>query len=99
MEERLLGSEVNERRDIKGRIWIESKSIWRIAFPSILFRVTSFGMLVVTQSYMGHISELDLAAYALVQTLGVRFVNGILVSSFFLCFLLLELHYKIIDLL
>ncbi|KAH7854276.1 hypothetical protein Vadar_012024 [Vaccinium darrowii] len=36
--------------------------------------------MVVTQSFIGHISELDLAAYALVETLTVRFANGILLG-------------------
>lgn len=79
-EERLLGPETQEQNDLKTRIWVESKLIWRIAFPSILSRVTSFGMIVVTQVFLGHVDELDLAAYALVQSILVRFVNGILVS-------------------
>lgn len=82
IEERLLGSEVEGERDLRAKIWEESKMTWRIAFPSILFRITSFGTLVVTQVFIGRISQLDLAAYALVQTILIRFVNGILVSSF-----------------
>ncbi|KAE9465759.1 hypothetical protein C3L33_02318, partial [Rhododendron williamsianum] len=78
VEERLLGSEEEGRSDLKWRIWVESKKIWRVAAPGILARVSSFGLMVVTQSFIGHISELDLAAYALVQSLTVRFVNGIL---------------------
>ncbi|KAL1825006.1 hypothetical protein ACET3Z_011784 [Daucus carota] len=35
---------------------------------------------MVTQSFIGHISPLDLAGYALVQTITVRFVNGILLG-------------------
>ncbi|KAL6988614.1 hypothetical protein U1Q18_014366 [Sarracenia purpurea var. burkii] len=80
-EERLLGSKAREEGgDLKWRIWEESKKMWRVAFPGILARVTSFGLIVVTQSFIGHLSELDLAAYALVQTLTVRFVNGILLG-------------------
>ncbi|XP_028088174.1 protein DETOXIFICATION 24-like isoform X2 [Camellia sinensis] len=66
--------------DLKKRVWVESRKIWRVAFPGILARVSSFGTLVITQSFMGHISELDLAAYALVQTLIVRFSNGMLLG-------------------
>ncbi|KAA8544462.1 hypothetical protein F0562_022498 [Nyssa sinensis] len=79
-EERLLRSEVEDASDLKARIWVESKKIWRVAFPGILARVTSFGIIVVTQSFIGHINELDLSAYALVQTLTVRFVNGLLIG-------------------
>ncbi|KAH7853932.1 hypothetical protein Vadar_008239 [Vaccinium darrowii] len=81
IEERLLRTEEEDRSDLKRRIWVESKKIWRVAAPGILARVASFGLLVVTQSFIGHISEIDLAAYALVQTLIVRFANGIVVSS------------------
>ncbi|OIT21517.1 protein detoxification 24 [Nicotiana attenuata] len=77
---RLLDSQIEKVDDLKGRIYDESKKIWRVALPGVLSRVASFGSIVVTQSFIGHISELDLAAYALVQTLTVRFVNGILIG-------------------
>ncbi|XP_059667454.1 protein DETOXIFICATION 24-like [Cornus florida] len=79
VEERLLTSEV-ENASLKERVWIESKKIWRVGFAGIIARVTQFGIIVVTQSFIGHINELDLAAYAIVQTIGVRFVNGILLG-------------------
>ena len=84
LEERLLGSEAEEQPNLKRRIWVESKLIWRIALPSMLARVTSFGMIVVTQAFLGHIDELELAAFALVQSLVLRFVNGILVCYYYL---------------
>lgn len=80
VEERLLGLEAQEESNLKQRIWAELKLMWRIAFPSILARVTSFGMIVVTQSFIGHVGELELAAYALVQSLILRFSNGILLG-------------------
>ncbi|EXC30836.1 hypothetical protein L484_028015 [Morus notabilis] len=84
MAERLLNGAVentdgdDEGSDLKRRVWTEMKLMWRIAFPSILARVTSFGVMVVTQSFLGHVSELDLAAFALIQSILIRFVNGIL---------------------
>ncbi|CAA3020186.1 DETOXIFICATION 24-like [Olea europaea subsp. europaea] len=66
--------------DFKGKVCEESKKIWRVALPSILSRVTSFGTVIVTQLFVGHISSLDLAGYALVQTICVQFVNGILIG-------------------
>uniref|UniRef100_A0A7N0RBY4 Protein DETOXIFICATION n=1 Tax=Kalanchoe fedtschenkoi TaxID=63787 RepID=A0A7N0RBY4_KALFE len=63
-----------------GRVWLETKKLWTTAFPTMLARVGFFGILVVTQAFIGQISELDLAAYALVQTITVRFVNGILLG-------------------
>nr|GEV27569.1 protein DETOXIFICATION 24-like [Tanacetum cinerariifolium] len=79
VETKLLRRE-EEEGDLKERIWDESKKIWRVALPGVISRVCAFGTIVVTQSFVGHISDLDLAAYALVQTLCVRFVNGILLG-------------------
>lgn len=90
LEERLVvgieggGGEVrigNGGDDLKTRIWNEKKLIWRIAFPGIITRATSFGLIVVTQSFLGHVGEIELASYALVQSIFIRFVNGILVST------------------
>ena len=78
-EERLLSPEELNSSDLKRRVWNESKKLWVIAFPGVVARVSSFGMIVVTQLFMGHISELDLAAFGLQQSILLRFVDGILV--------------------
>ncbi|KAJ9693637.1 hypothetical protein PVL29_009548 [Vitis rotundifolia] len=77
-EERLPSSEVEGKNALKGRIWEESKKTLRIAFPTMLFRVASFGMAVVTQLFVGHFGQIELVAYALIQTILVLFVSGIL---------------------
>ncbi|XP_034693302.1 protein DETOXIFICATION 24-like isoform X1 [Vitis riparia] len=77
-EERLQSSEVEGKNALKGRIWEESKKTLRIAFPTMLFRVASFGMAVVTQLFVGHFGQIELAAYALIQTILVLFVSGVL---------------------
>jgi len=79
-EARLLVSQDENVEDFKRRVWEESKRVWAIAFPSMLCRVTTYGAYVVSQASFGYLSEVDLAAYALVQTILVRFSNGILVS-------------------
>ncbi|XP_065851947.1 protein DETOXIFICATION 25-like [Euphorbia lathyris] len=65
---------------MKERIWEENKKIWRVGFPAMLARVTQFGMLVVTQAFIGNLGEDQLAGYALIQIISVRFANGILVG-------------------
>ncbi|XP_068663421.1 protein DETOXIFICATION 20-like [Aristolochia californica] len=82
LEESLLGpSSSDERRMSLGRkIWVESRKLWRVGGPSVITRLTLFGMFVVTQSFMGHIGDGELAAYALVQTVIMRFSNGILLG-------------------
>ncbi|PON34645.1 Multi antimicrobial extrusion protein [Parasponia andersonii] len=80
MENTMLLGNGEETNDIKWRVWREVKLMWKIAFPSMLARVMSFGVYVVTQSFLGHVSELDLAAFALVQTILLRFVNGVILG-------------------
>lgn len=82
MEERLLAvvTPSSENLRLKDRVYDESRKIWRVALPGVIARVSSFGAVIVTQSFIGHISSVDLAAYALVQSLAVRFVNGILIG-------------------
>ncbi|KAF2306821.1 hypothetical protein GH714_021703 [Hevea brasiliensis] len=80
MEERLLGSEEKDINDLKGRILVENKKIWKVGFPAMLARVTQFGMFVVTQAFIGHVGKLQLAGYALIQIITIRFANGILLG-------------------
>ncbi|KAK7282851.1 hypothetical protein RIF29_11938 [Crotalaria pallida] len=44
------------------RTCLESKKLWQIAGPSIFSRLTMFSITVVTQSFAGHLSDLDLTA-------------------------------------
>ncbi|KAL5732224.1 hypothetical protein ACHQM5_004871 [Ranunculus cassubicifolius] len=78
---KLLASNEEHPKDLKRKVWIESKKFWEIAFPAIIARVTSFGTIVITQSYIGKfVGPTEMAAYALVQTFLVRFANGILLG-------------------
>ncbi|KAL9827494.1 Protein DETOXIFICATION 24 [Arabidopsis thaliana] len=86
MEERLLreGSDAegqsNNRESIylRTKVWSEVNKMWRIALPSSLFRMTSFGSIIVAQAFIGHSSELGLAAYALLQSTFIRFLYGLM---------------------
>ncbi|MFS7942464.1 putative multi antimicrobial extrusion protein [Helianthus anomalus] len=72
--------EEEEEGDLKGRIWDGLRKIWRVALPGVISRVCGFGTIVVTQSFIGYISDIDLASYALVQILYVRFLSGLLMG-------------------
>ena len=61
------------------RAWEENKKLWVVAGPSIFTRFSSFGLTVISQAFVGHIGSTELAAYALVSTVLMRFSNGILV--------------------
>lgn len=85
MEERLLNaSETEQRREslyFRKKVWNEVRKMWRIALPSTLFRVTSFGCIVVAQAFIGHSSETGLASYALLQSTFIRFIYGVMVIA------------------
>ncbi|XP_020218908.1 protein DETOXIFICATION 21 [Cajanus cajan] len=75
-----LVSDVGEEESLGKRAWEESKKMWVVAGPAIFTRFSTFGITVVTQSFIGHIGSTELAAYALVITVLVRFANGVLIG-------------------
>ncbi|KAG9139230.1 hypothetical protein Leryth_011243 [Lithospermum erythrorhizon] len=62
------------------RVWIESKKMWVIAGPAIFTRASTFGLGVISQAFIGHIGPTELAAFSIVQTVLLRFANGILLG-------------------
>ena len=68
-----------ENLSLVKRVWEESKVMWIVAAPAIFTRFTTFGISVISQAFIGHIGSKELAAYALVFTVIIRFANGILV--------------------
>lgn len=88
-EEKLLQKQSNpeeeeEESSLSKRAWRESKKMWKVAGPAIFTRFSTFGITVVSQAFIGHIGSIELAAYALVMTVLVRFANGVLVSPLLL---------------
>lgn len=71
---------VDEDGKLKDRVWIESKKMWVVAGPAIFTRVSTFGVAIISQAFIGHIGATELAAYALVSTVLLRFANGILLG-------------------
>uniref|UniRef100_A0A6P4AVD4 Protein DETOXIFICATION n=1 Tax=Ziziphus jujuba TaxID=326968 RepID=A0A6P4AVD4_ZIZJJ len=86
INEKLLGGEtqakesVDEEVTLKEKLWSESKKMWVVAGPAIFTRFSTFGINVISQAFVGHIGSTELAGYALVMTVIVRFANGILLG-------------------
>ncbi|KAK9289369.1 hypothetical protein L1049_007524 [Liquidambar formosana] len=83
MSENLLSKAVGTEGDVVGlkeKIWNESKKLWVVAGPAIFTRFSTFGVNVISQAFIGQIGSTELAAYALVFTVFIRFANGILVA-------------------
>lgn len=71
---------VEEEESLGKRVWKESKKMWLVAGSAIFSRFSTFGIAVVSQAFIGHIGPTELAAYAIVMTVLVRFALGVLVS-------------------
>jgi len=72
--------EEEETRLVK-RVWIESRKLWHIVGPSIISRIASYSMLVITQAFAGHLGDLELAAISIATNVIVGFDFGLMVFS------------------
>ncbi|CAM8899883.1 unnamed protein product [Rhodiola kirilowii] len=79
-ERKMITTRCDGDLKLKDRIWTESRKIWTVGFPGMLSRLSSFGIMVVTQAFVGHVDQIHLAAYALTQVISVRFSDGILLG-------------------
>ncbi|KAI4325976.1 hypothetical protein MLD38_031335 [Melastoma candidum] len=61
------------------RVMIESKKLWHIVGPSIISRLASYSMFVITQAFAGHLGDLELAAISISVNVIVGFDFGLLV--------------------
>ncbi|KAL6176858.1 hypothetical protein ACLB2K_053490 [Fragaria x ananassa] len=62
------------------RTWLESKKLWQVAAPSIFSRLAMFSVTVVTQSFAGHLSDLDLAAISIATTVIIAITFGFMLG-------------------
>ncbi|CAD5314351.1 unnamed protein product [Arabidopsis thaliana] len=74
------GREEEDELGMKEKVWIESKKLWVVAAPAIFTRYSTFGVSMVTQAFIGHLSPTELAAYSITFTILLRFSNGILLG-------------------
>ncbi|XP_020219481.1 protein DETOXIFICATION 21 isoform X2 [Cajanus cajan] len=83
LKQKLLKSALEEEEEeltLVKRVWNESKVMWVVAAPGIFSRFSTFGLNVISQAFIGHIGSRELAGFALVFTVLVRFANGILLG-------------------
>jgi multidrug resistance protein, MATE family len=80
------------RRALLLEWWVESKKLWQIVGPAILQRIALYGINVVSQAFIGHIGDLELAAFSIAAIVVSGFNFGFLVrlSSFLVA--LLHMH-------
>ncbi|KAI5427581.1 hypothetical protein KIW84_032836 [Lathyrus oleraceus] len=73
---KLLHKDEEEELSLMKRIWKECKLMWVVAGPAIFTRFSTFGIQIISQAFVGHIGSKELAAFSLVFTVLVRFVNA-----------------------
>ncbi|CAL9217192.1 unnamed protein product [Arabidopsis halleri] len=74
------GGEEEDELGLKQKVWIESKKLWVVAAPAIFTRFSTFGVSIISQSFIGHLGPIELAAYSITFTVLLRFSNGILLG-------------------
>lgn len=65
---------------LKDKVWSEMRKMWVVAGPAICTRFSTFGVQIISQAFVGHIGATELAAFALVSTVFLRFANGALLG-------------------
>ncbi|GMP25940.1 hypothetical protein CsSME_00002584 [Camellia sinensis var. sinensis] len=72
--------EDNQDLGLTQRVLIESKKLWHIVGPSMVSRIASFSMFVITQSSAGHLGDLELAAISISSNVILGFNFGLLLG-------------------
>lgn len=65
---------------MKRKVWVETKKLWQVVGPAIFSRLSTYSMLVITQSFAGHLGDLELAAISIVNNVVVGFDFGLLLG-------------------
>ncbi|CAO2191815.1 unnamed protein product [Urochloa humidicola] len=60
--------------------WVESKKLWEIVGPAILQRIALYAINVVSQAFIGHLGDLELAAFSIAATVVAGFNFGFLLG-------------------
>jgi multidrug resistance protein, MATE family len=71
--------EEEKEKGLWNRVCDESKKLWVIVGPAIFTRVVTFSMDIITQSFAGHLGDLELAAISIAVTVVIGFNFGLLV--------------------
>ncbi|OVA13765.1 Multi antimicrobial extrusion protein [Macleaya cordata] len=71
---------VDEDNKLSTKLWVESKKLWIVAGPAIFTRISMFGIFAITQAFIGHIGNTEMAAFSLVFHVLARFSIGLLMG-------------------
>ena len=60
------------------QVWEESKKLWEVVGPAVFMRLALYTMGVISQAFVGHLGDRELAAFSIANTV---------VSGLSFCFL------------
>jgi len=69
-------------KKVKEVFWIESKRMWIIALPIVFNIWCQYGINSVTSIFVGHLSDIELSAVSLINSVVGTFAFGFMVSPF-----------------
>ncbi|KAK2978855.1 hypothetical protein RJ640_010425 [Escallonia rubra] len=72
--------DLNDKKNLKRRVFIESKKLWHIVGPAIFSRIASYSMFLITQAFAGHLGDLELAAISISTNVIVGFDFGLMLG-------------------
>ncbi|CAN6218006.1 unnamed protein product [Urochloa humidicola] len=65
----LLSEPPEEKKGgLSKRVWEESKKLWEVVGPAMFMRLVLYSMNVISQSFVGHLGDRELAAYSIAST-------------------------------
>jgi Na+-driven multidrug efflux pump len=73
---------ITDCRSLANGCWAESKKLWYIAGPAIFTSVCQYSLGAITQTFTGHIGDLELAAVSIENSVIAGLSYGIMVSDF-----------------
>ncbi|KAK6150363.1 hypothetical protein DH2020_015295 [Rehmannia glutinosa] len=75
-----LEDDHQQQINLAQNIWIESKKLWQIVGPAAFTRVASYSLFIITQAFVGHIGDLELAAMSIAINVVLGFDFGLMLG-------------------
>ncbi|KAL0360798.1 UNVERIFIED_CONTAM: protein DETOXIFICATION 27 [Sesamum radiatum] len=70
-----------QENSLPAKVWDETKQLWHIVGPTVISRISNATMNIITQSYAGHLGDLELASVSIANNVIVGFNWGLLCSG------------------
>ncbi|KAI3991845.1 hypothetical protein MKX01_012790 [Papaver californicum] len=70
----------NKEDDLGKRVWIESKKLWHIVGPAVFSRITTYSTIIITQIFVGHLGDLELASFSIAYAVSIGISYGLLLG-------------------